>query len=636
MRTIALRLIPHRFLEFALVGAGVALGGIVILFVLVESLHIDERAAFSIQLGATVLANFLLNKYLTWKDRTRGLFFVQLGRFVVTRAVTIIGSLIAFPLLMLWSWGIPYQYVFATAAVIAASTAVNFITSDRIVFGLSAEGSFHRKGENRMVGRHRRPPVWKRGSGLRRRQRRLSRMPLYAVGLPIASVAAARYDAPSISTITVLLVISQFNLVMAGLELCWRLYGRRTPEAFAAMKFPEPVTVGEAEIPFSIIVPALHEQDVLGHTLDRLAQQTHPDVEIIATLCSDDVETILEANRAAERHPGKIQVIDRHYEQSNKPSQLNAALEHCTGEYVGVIDAEDDVHPDLLLHVEALIRKEHADVVQGGVQLRNLGRKLRHWYCVHNVLEYFFWFTSRMFFQVSWGFVPLGGNTVFIRHELLIQAGGWPINLTEDCALGVKLCTEHGAKVVAAYDPALITSEETPPKVFGKGGLVRQRTRWDQGFLSVLMEGKWRKLPTIQQRLMAWYILATPFIQALSGLMLPIALYTFFVLKAPVGLVMLMYLPFVPITISQVMQIVGLREFGQMYGQKVRLRHYIYLVLGAYPYQVVLMIAAVIAVVRHVTRRTNWHKTHHENQHRNETYRPEGEGDLEPDASQKA
>jgi hypothetical protein len=49
--------------------------------------------------------------------------------------------------------------------------------------------------------------------------------------------------------------------------------------------------------------------------------------------------------------------------------------------------------------------------------------------------------------------VPLGGNTVFIRRELMVRAGGWPDNLAEDCALGVLLCTRYDAKVVAAYEP---------------------------------------------------------------------------------------------------------------------------------------------------------------------------------------
>ena len=125
-----------------------------------------------------------------------------------------------------------------------------------------------------------------------------------------------------------------------------------------------------------------------------------------------------------------------HYDAAGKHAQLNGALPYCTGDYIGPIDSEDDVAPELLVHVEALIRRSNADIVQGAVQLMNLGRTWREWYKVHNVEEYRVWYSSRMAFQVNAGFVPLGGNTVYTRASLLRRAGGWPASPTEDCAAG--------------------------------------------------------------------------------------------------------------------------------------------------------------------------------------------------------
>ncbi|HEX5993915.1 MAG TPA: glycosyltransferase family 2 protein, partial [Jiangellales bacterium] len=298
--------------------------------------------------------------------------------------------------------------------------------------------------------------------------------------------------------------------------------------------------------------------------------------------------------------------------------QLNAALAEATGTVAGVIDAEDDVAPGLLARVDALFRKTGADVVQGGVQLMTLGRHPRDWFKVHNVLEYFFWFTSRMFYQVMCGFVPLGGNTVFIRRDLMIRAGGWPDNLTEDCALGVLLCTRYGAKIVAAYEAELATREEVPHTIFDKqqGSLFWQRVRWNQGFLSILLQGDWLRLPALRQRALAGYILATPFLQALSTLLLPLALVTMFASKAPVPIAMLTYVPFVPIAITLTTQVIGLREFGRAYHRRVTARHYAFLLVGAPFYQWVLMGAAIWAVVQHVQGDTTWHKTAHGGHHR--------------------
>jgi cellulose synthase/poly-beta-1,6-N-acetylglucosamine synthase-like glycosyltransferase len=400
--------------------------------------------------------------------------------------------------------------------------------------------------------------------------------------------------------------------IAASVEAGWRLYGRRDPEAIQDMGFPPP-TARTGQDSFSIIVPAKDEVEVLHQTLETLARQTHQNVQIIATLIEGDDATIQEAEIARARYPDRIEILVRKYEKEMKPYQLNAALEICRGEYVGVIDAEDATATGLLVSVEAAFQTSGADVVQGPVQLMTLGMKLREWFMVHNVLEYLFWFSSRMMFQARHGFVPLGGNTVFIRRELLNKAGGWPISLTEDCALGVKLSTQYGAKVVAVYDPALATREETPDNV---KQLLHQRIRWDTGFGMELLQKKWWHLPSIERRLLAWYILATPFLQASAGLLLPITLATVILIDAPVVLVLLTFLPYIPILLSLVLQFVGLHEFGRMFEQKVRIRHYLFLGFGFLPYQLILAWAALHAVLRIATGNMTWFKTAHSNKHR--------------------
>jgi dolichol-phosphate mannosyltransferase len=400
--------------------------------------------------------------------------------------------------------------------------------------------------------------------------------------------------------------------IAAGVEAGWRLYGRRDPEAIQDMGFPPP-TARTGLDSFSIIVPAKDEVEVLHETLETLARQTHQNVQIIATLIEGDHATIKEAEIARAKYPDRIEILVRKYEKEMKPYQLNAALEICRGEYVGVIDAEDATATGLLVSVEAAFQTSGADVVQGPVQLMTLGMKIREWFMVHNVLEYLFWFSSRMMFQARHGFVPLGGNTVFIRRELLNKAGGWPISLTEDCALGVKLSTQYGAKVVAVYDPALATREETPDNV---RQLLHQRIRWDTGFGVELLQKKWWHLPSLERRLLAWYILATPFLQASAGLLLPITLATAILIDAPVVLVLLTFLPYIPILLSLVLQFVGLHEFGRMFSQRVRIRHYLFLGLGFLPYQLVLAWAALHAVLRIATGNMTWFKTAHSNKHR--------------------
>src|SRR6185369_14472134 len=97
----------------------------------------------------------------------------------------------------------------------------------------------------------------------------------------------------------------------------------------------------------------------------------------------------------------------------SKPKQMNYVFEQINGRgfsIIGVVDAEDSVHPELLAHIDTAFRDRKTGVVQGGVQLMNHDSS---WYSLHNVLEYYRWFNSAMAFQADSRFMPLGGNTIF-------------------------------------------------------------------------------------------------------------------------------------------------------------------------------------------------------------------------------
>jgi glycosyltransferase XagB len=255
--------------------------------------------------------------------------------------------------------------------------------------------------------------------------------------------------------------------------------------------------------------------------------------------------------------------------------------------------------------VDSLFQSSGADVVQSGVQLMNYWS---NWYSVHNVLEYYFWFRSRLHFHAKARFIPLGGNTVFVRTDVLRAAGGWDAAcLAEDCDVGVRL-SSAGHRVAVAYDPRLVTREETPPSV---GALLKQRTRWNQGFLQVLRKGDWRRLPTMRQRALALYTLAMPFLQAFAGILVPLSVATALFLTVPLPLALLSFLPLVPTAVILAVQVVGLGEFCRTYGRPARVRDYARLLLGAGPYQVLLAGAALRAVWRELRGQRGWEKTQH-------------------------
>jgi glycosyltransferase XagB len=402
------------------------------------------------------------------------------------------------------------------------------------------------------------------------------------------------------------LVMTIVLFVVAAPTLAWMLDSWRTPHAVGQMPFPEP---DETQLSFSLIVPARHEETVLDHTVRGLLKQDHEWLEVIVVVGDDDPGTEAVA-RALASESDRVQVVVDSSQPKNKPKALNRALPHCIGEVVGVFDAEDEVAPALLTHVDACFRATGAHVVQGGVQLMNYRSS---WWALRNTLEYFFWFSSRLHFHARNGFIPLGGNTVFVRTDLLKLVGGWDVNcLAEDCELGIRL-SAAGAKVAVAYTPELATREETPPTL---RGLVKQRTRWNQGYLQVLRKGEWRRLPTRGKRMMARYLLAMPFLQAAAGVLVPVSLLTMVLFKAPVVFVLLTFAPLFPTAATLVVEIAGLQEFNRMFDLRVRLRDHVKLVLGMVPYQLVLAFAAIRASVREFRGEQAWEKTEHVNAHR--------------------
>jgi glycosyltransferase XagB len=454
-----------------------------------------------------------------------------------------------------------------------------------------------------------REPPWAHAAGRAAKQvaaHVAARLPYRALGGVLAFVAAAAVVAVSLrsgSFLYLLYVGVSFVLAaIAWTTLVWMVNAWRTPAALL-----ESGLSGAALAPahsFSLIVPARHEEVVLEATLMRLMATDHPDFEVLVVVGDDDPGTREVAERVADHHPHRLRVIVDASRPKSKPKALNAALPYCSGAITGVFDAEDEVHPALLQRVDHCFQTTDADVVQAGVQLMNFRSS---WLTVRNVLEYYFWFRSRLHFHARQGFIPLGGNTVFIRTEVLRAMSGWdPECLAEDCELGVRL-SALGARTAVFYEPDLVTREECPPTV---GAFARQRTRWNQGYLQTLSKGYWRRLP-LRQRALGVYTLAMPYLMAVVWLTIPVAIATAVLVKAPVPITLVSCLPALPLLSMLAVEVAGLSDFCRAYGERASARDYMRLIVGALLYQAVLAFAAVRAVARELRGDRGWEKTAH-------------------------
>jgi putative flippase GtrA/GT2 family glycosyltransferase len=120
---------PRRLLGFSLVGGGVMVGGLVLLFLLVHIFGVEQHLAYLIQAVSSIETNFFLNRFLNWKDRKGNLFFQWL-KFHSSSAVTFPVNQALFAVLT--ALGINYLII----TILGAGTAavVNYVTNEFFVF----------------------------------------------------------------------------------------------------------------------------------------------------------------------------------------------------------------------------------------------------------------------------------------------------------------------------------------------------------------------------------------------------------------------------------------------------------------------------------------------------------------------
>lgn len=399
--------------------------------------------------------------------------------------------------------------------------------------------------------------------------------------------------------------------IQAIFSIRLRLYLWEEPEQ--AWLNSAPTIYREPRLSFTILLPAYHEEDLYAETIHTISTLNYPRelVQIIALLREHDTGTIkVIREKLSQLRVPHVHLLITSDTHGGKPHQLNLGLQVATGEIVTIFDAEDEPHPDILQVINTTFLNEEVDVIQSGVQLMNHNTR---WFCFLNVLEYFFWFKSSLHFFASCGMTPLGGNTVFVRRQLIQQLGGWDHTiLTEDADLGIRLCIAH-ARVRILYDDQCVTREETPHTI---RQFIKQRTRWNQGFIQILLAGRWTHLEKFRQKMLAFYVLILPEAQAAFTLMLPGAILMFFFVKLPVWMAILTCMPLYCFVLMMVIDLAGLHEFVKVHHRPWKWSEACTLVIAFFPYQLLLGIGAVRAVWRQMRGTSNWEKTAHIGQHR--------------------
>lgn len=432
-------------------------------------------------------------------------------------------------------------------------------------------------------------------------------------------------SAATLGLISFQIILPIFITVFSGLltlqsifTLVWMLYAWENPEEVDLHKSPKEFY--PSKYSFTALIPARHEEKVIKDTIRAVSNINYPNhLKEVLVLCrEDDQGTIAKAQEAIKELGQKnIRLIVFNSFPINKPHGLNYGLTGAKNEIVTIFDAEDEPHPDIYNIVNTVMIRDEVDVVQSGVQLMNYRS---HWFSALNVMEYFLWFKSGLHFFLRIGNVtPLGGNTVFFKKQWLEKIGGWDEGcLTEDADIGIRLILA-GAKTRVIYDEQHSTQEETPTSV---AGFIKQRTRWNQGFLQIFIKDDWRKLPQIRQKFVTLYVLLSPLIQALLLLYAPVAVWVAFTQKMPMIVSLFSFVPLYLSLLQILVYIVGLYEFTKAYKLRFPFWMPVKVLFTFYPYQLMLMFSSFRAFYRVVFSKNGWEKTLHINGHRKMTEFP--------------
>jgi putative flippase GtrA len=114
---------------FGSIGGAVFLMGLAMQFELTGRWHVPPVISYMIQAVVSVEASFVLNRWLTWRDRATPLW-TALWRFNIQKAVTITINLALYAGLL----RLGVNYLLANIVLTAAFTVVNYVVGDSFVF----------------------------------------------------------------------------------------------------------------------------------------------------------------------------------------------------------------------------------------------------------------------------------------------------------------------------------------------------------------------------------------------------------------------------------------------------------------------------------------------------------------------
>ena len=111
----------------------------------------------------------------------------------------------------------------------------------------------------------------------------------------------------------------------------------------------------------SVIIPVYNVEKYISKCLDSVLIQTHTDLEVI---CVNDGSTDNSGKILDEYAISDSRVKVFHKENGGVSSARNLALDNITGDYVGFVDSDDYIAPDMYSSLLSALEEKDADIAE--------------------------------------------------------------------------------------------------------------------------------------------------------------------------------------------------------------------------------------------------------------------------------
>lgn len=126
----------------------------------------------------------------------------------------------------------------------------------------------------------------------------------------------------------------------------------------------------------SVVVPIYRAESFLERCIESLVGQTIADIEIILVDDGSPDGSGAICDKWAERNDlGSVKIVVVHRKKNGGHSAArNSGLEQASGEYVGFVDSDDSIGPEMYERLYSVAKDLNADVAQCGVRLSPLNQ----------------------------------------------------------------------------------------------------------------------------------------------------------------------------------------------------------------------------------------------------------------------